>query len=796
MSIRYHLLLVAGITTTVVFLASFFLESFLLNRSLESAGAASQSLYYKIQDKRREYLEEFVQEALVERLSKINALLGTISQYKPLAEWFSPSKEHAQKGTWSNAANLIQQDDWIEFIQNTTENDLLSLVIPKKGPFSPIRAIPIEKGIAWVYVLKEQEGIMPFIGIQVMNKPDITGRDGDGGGTLGILPTVYALYSLEHLRAIDFSEEGDIPYIPTPYANGVEVDEQSFLEFLSRAMDLVHKPDFQIPAWKGQEIETKNSTHETSFQKEVEESLQRRIAYSKELFVIWQAAVLREYGAFGVKKFNWPDAMSFGVLDDEGEVFFLEEVMGFSSPLFDDETFYAKNLPKGPESLASSGTQVISGPGKGQAFLVNTAALFEEEERGNRRSLLTIGAGLSAILDDLVTMTRGFGIILSEGKVLVSQAPEGGEAFSSEVIESLLPTLVAKQGGDICIKGEGYHFVFMNPDPSLDLHFLLLHPKSDVFDFSYNFQLFQNQMGELIDQLDLDRRSLEGIGIFILWLLLLRLSKKITRPIVTLAKALPHVKRGEWDQIHLPVTSFKEGNEIALLYDSFHDMVNSLKEKEKVTGILNKVVSPEIAREILKGTVSLGGEDRVVTMLFVDIRGFTKLTQNMPPHEVIGLLNSCMTKLTALVEKHGGVIDKFLGDGLMALYGAPVPSDTHANAGICSGLEMIAAIEEWNQSRERKGRTPITIGVGVHAGPVCVGNMGAQDRLNYTVIGSHVNLASRLCSAAAPGALLITEDTLKEPGITDCFIFEDKGMMSFKGFDEPKHVFQVVAKKE
>ncbi|MBM3198380.1 MAG: adenylate/guanylate cyclase domain-containing protein [Chlamydiae bacterium] len=379
--------------------------------------------------------------------------------------------------------------------------------------------------------------------------------------------------------------------------------------------------------------------------------------------------------------------------------------------------------------------------------------------------------------------------------MLVNRAPEGKEKISTLAIDSLGTELVQRKEGNIAIGDNCYYFSCIDPDPSLDVHFLLFHPKDDEFDFSYNFRMFQQQMVDLVHQLDLDRRSLEGIGILVLWLLLLRLSKKITRPIITLAGALPHVKRAEWDQIQLPDIPFQKGkkkdNEIVMLYDSFHDMVNGMKEKEKVTGILNKVVSPEIAREILKGNISLGGEDRVVSMLFVDIRGFTKLTQDMPPHEVITLLNSCMTRLAAIVEKHGGVIDKFLGDGLMALYGAPVASVEHARNAIRSGLEMIASIKLWNQERQAMQAGPIFIGVGVHAGPVCVGNMGAQDRLNYTVIGSHVNLASRLCSSAEPSALLITEDTKKEPGVAEGFSFEDRGLMSFKGFDQPKHVLQV-----
>ncbi|MBM3198246.1 MAG: hypothetical protein FJZ58_03215, partial [Chlamydiae bacterium] len=391
MSIRYHLLLIAGITTTVVFLASFFLESFLLNRSLDTAGKASEALYEKMFSKRMEYLTDFVQDALIERLAQVNALLRTVAQYKPLAEWFSPSLEHRQKGTWSSAASLIQQDDWISFLQNTTEQEELSLIAPSRGPFSFAQFVPVEEGIVFAYMPGEEKE--SFIGVQVVSKfLEVDQKDGDGLGTLGILPIVYALYTIDTLKALDFSSVEDSSYIPTPYTHGTEVDEQLFLKVLARAMDLVHAPGFHIPPFTGQITEITPSPVETlSFQQEVEMSLNKKLSYAGELFVIWQAGVLRECGAFGVKEFRLPDAMCFSATEGQGEVFFLSDVMGFAKRWFDDEQFYAKNPPSALTSLVSSGSEIIPGPKEGQAFLVNTAAIFEEEEQGKRRSLLTIG---------------------------------------------------------------------------------------------------------------------------------------------------------------------------------------------------------------------------------------------------------------------------------------------------------------------------------------------------------------------------------------------------------------------
>jgi class 3 adenylate cyclase len=110
-------------------------------------------------------------------------------------------------------------------------------------------------------------------------------------------------------------------------------------------------------------------------------------------------------------------------------------------------------------------------------------------------------------------------------------------------------------------------------------------------------------------------------------------------------------------------------------------------------------------------------------------------------------------------------------------------------------MEMISIIQNWDEERIKAGLPPLNIGIGIHTGTVCAGNMGALNRLNYTVIGSHVNMASRLCYAAGPGELLITADTYLQPSIHLNVEVEDKGFMAFKGFDEKKQVYKVLGLK-
>jgi adenylate cyclase len=224
-------------------------------------------------------------------------------------------------------------------------------------------------------------------------------------------------------------------------------------------------------------------------------------------------------------------------------------------------------------------------------------------------------------------------------------------------------------------------------------------------------------------------------------------------------------------------------------------MIEGLKEKEKVRAVLNKVVSPEIATEILQNPLQLGGEEKKLTVLFADIRGFTHLTEHMPPQEVIGLLNECMTKISTLVDAHKGIIDKYVGDEAMALFGFPKEEPQSVTDAVACALNIVESMVLWNQERERQNLPKIEVGIGVHTGMVVAGNMGSENRLNYTVLGRNVNLTARLCSLAKSDEVLITEDVLKSPGIVDLFFVEKMPDADLKGFSHSFPIYKVLGKK-
>jgi class 3 adenylate cyclase len=233
------------------------------------------------------------------------------------------------------------------------------------------------------------------------------------------------------------------------------------------------------------------------------------------------------------------------------------------------------------------------------------------------------------------------------------------------------------------------------------------------------------------------------------------LSKGLTTPIRTLVAATERVRRGDYDfRVKVPYR-----DEVGTLADAFNQMTEGLLLKERYRGVLDQVVSRHVAEELLRGEIVLGGETRELTTLFADIRGFTSLTEHMEPQAVIGMLNEWLELAAECIEQERGVVDKYVGDQVMAIFGAPIMQEDHPERAVRAALRLRDRTAELSQRREARGDPPLAIGIGVNTGPAVAGNTGSSRRLNYTVLGASVNAAARLCSQAGPGQVLISEET-------------------------------------
>lgn len=231
----------------------------------------------------------------------------------------------------------------------------------------------------------------------------------------------------------------------------------------------------------------------------------------------------------------------------------------------------------------------------------------------------------------------------------------------------------------------------------------------------------------------------------------------LIKPIGLLVRGVSAIAAGNFDQ----KINIKRGDELGDLTNAFNDMAKSLKEKEAIKGAFSKYVTKNVMDRILEHPdgLKLGGEKRVVTVFFSDIRGFTPMSEVLSAEEVVHLLNEYFTAMTTIIFKYEGTIDKFMGDAIMAVYGAPIEMSDHAERAVLAAIEMSEKMKELQAKWKMEGKREVNIGIGINTGEVVVGNIGSNERMEYTSIGDNVNLTQRLESVAEKGQILISAAT-------------------------------------
>jgi adenylate cyclase len=279
--------------------------------------------------------------------------------------------------------------------------------------------------------------------------------------------------------------------------------------------------------------------------------------------------------------------------------------------------------------------------------------------------------------------------------------------------------------------------------------------------------------------------SLAALGVATL--VALWIAHGVSQPVRQLAEYTRHVAAGDYTQR----LALRREDELGQLATAFNDMSAGLAERDRVRDLLDKNVSPEVAAQLMRDGAALGGEEREVTVLFADLRGFTPLSETLPPREVLTLLNRYLDRMSAEIERHGGVIDKFIGDEIMALFGAPVGHGDDADRALAAALGMETALAQLNREFAAEGRPPLAIGIGINTAHVVAGNMGSHRRLNYSVIGDGVNVAARLQTLTRTpeyrASILVSAATLR--AVRGTYRTRSLGDVTVKGRTEPVTLF-------
>lgn len=229
-------------------------------------------------------------------------------------------------------------------------------------------------------------------------------------------------------------------------------------------------------------------------------------------------------------------------------------------------------------------------------------------------------------------------------------------------------------------------------------------------------------------------------------LLVLLMARRMTRQIEVLSKGVRRLEEGSLKH-RIPVLS---NDELGQFATEFNAMLHAMREKKYMQKFLSKFTMRAIQDGSLLSSLPKSIHRRKVTLLFSDIRRFSELTEKLAPEQIVELINVYLDVQATIIEKNSGVVDKFIGDEVMAIF----DGDNQSDIALQSAIEIQRAIQKLNKNRLKHGQTILTVGVGVHTGFAVMGNMGSQNRMDYTVIGDVVNLARYLCAIAKPGQIL------------------------------------------
>lgn len=292
----------------------------------------------------------------------------------------------------------------------------------------------------------------------------------------------------------------------------------------------------------------------------------------------------------------------------------------------------------------------------------------------------------------------------------------------------------------------------------------------------------------------LDHLALVGFASFLFtlvtgFLIATFLSQSISYSVEEICNYVRRIGQGDL-KVRIPVHT---EDEFALLSKTINGMAKGLEAHERLKLNFVRYVSKHVLEKILKGesAVNLKGERRRITVLFSDIREFTRLSEKMAPEEVVSLLNEYLARMLNVIFAHNGTLDKFIGDGLMVEFGAPLEDAEQEKNAVLTAIGMQKALQELGMKWAEKGRPVLKMGIGIHTGYAVVGDVGSEKRMEYTAIGDTVNVASRLekMTKDCGEDILISEATME--GLQGAYPIKNLGPTKLPGRDTPISVYAI-----
>ncbi|MHB1563015.1 MAG: adenylate/guanylate cyclase domain-containing protein [Leptospirillum sp.] len=266
------------------------------------------------------------------------------------------------------------------------------------------------------------------------------------------------------------------------------------------------------------------------------------------------------------------------------------------------------------------------------------------------------------------------------------------------------------------------------------------------------------------------------------------LSRMLSRPVRELHRATQAIGKGDLSVSVLPGSN----DELGDLVQAFNGMVRDLKKSDVLKNALTRYVSRDIAERVIEHPelIHVGGIRQKVVILFADIRGFSTLSENLPSEQVVTLLNEYYLPMFEIILNHSGYISNIMGDGIMVIFGIPEYLPSSPDSALKSAIALQAAISRESSKRMAAGAPVVEFGIGIHLGDCIVGNIGSGSRMEYTVVGQAVNIASRIESMSGPSEILISEDLKK--ALQSEYLCSPPQQVLLKGIEAPVNILKVL----
>jgi|GEM_PF-1318179 len=536
--------------------------------------------------------------------------------------------------------------------------------------------------------------------------------------------------------------------------------------------------------------------------------------------LIWELCMLTRTGAWDFSPFNRGSPMGVvtslakteggheDFFDNVLEGFFIHDVflnkkiniektctLAVGNSAYDRKVIF-KDDPSGEaKSCKNAQLEILFDEDLKEPFLTNTnyISYFKPPMKEPSITAITLGISLDPILFELALVSPDeIACVFKDGSIRLYKSNGEIKNIPKDPNDTnRLKLLTETEGSLIDPSGKKLYFAFVTNITDNDGKIVLIEKQESRITL---IDTINAHIKKLIHHVIINASVLIIFSLILIMIILSRIIGAITKPINQLAEAVSHVTDRTLDNVRLDKKQSFRKDEVGALYKAFTEMIQSMKEGHKVRGLLDKVVSKQVAAKIVKEGIKLGGEKKIISVMFCDIRNFTGIAENMDPEKLLVMLNDCLTLLSGVIDDFEGVIDKYEGDKIMTLFGAPLETPNHPLKAVLCALEMQRKLSMWNSIRENNHLPKLEVGIGIHTGEAVAGNVGAENHLSYTVLGHIVNLSARLCDFAKANEILITSQTLE--GIKDHIVVKENPPHQFKGITHEVVTFSVIGKKD